>query len=188
MGQHTFDVQRAAILNDPSRYRFISREELLSTLDFIPSKNTTVTIADIGSGTGFFTDTVALYADQVFAIDVQSEMHEQYRTRGCPQNVSFITAEAGQLPLDDAALDCCFSTMTYHEFGRYRSIEELARVVRTGGRVVTFDWAQSGMGEAGPPCTERYGLSHVIERFSEAGLKTIRAETRTETFVHVAKK
>lgn len=56
MGFHMFDTDQADQLEDAgSRYRYLSREELLDALDLSP----TDTVADIGSGTGFYIDDVA---------------------------------------------------------------------------------------------------------------------------------
>ena len=149
MGFHTFDVGRAAQLEDASRYRFCSREELLTLL----SPSPTDVVADLGSGTGFYTDDVAPYVATCYAVDVQSAMHDQYREKEVPETVEFVTAEVADLPFADDALDTAFSTMTYHEFASDASLAELARVVRPGGHVVTVDWSARGDGADGetPP-------------------------------------
>ncbi|WP_049987432.1 class I SAM-dependent methyltransferase [Halobellus rufus] len=181
MGFHTFDVERAEALEDAGRYRFCSREELLGAID--PSADDVV--ADVGSGTGFYTDEVAPFVERMYAVDVQPEMHEHYREKGAPENVEFVTAGATSLPLSDDELDAAFSTMTYHEFADDAALEELARVVRPGGRVVTLDWSRSGTGDDGPPMDERFALGDAVDAFESAGFTTVRGETRKETFVHV---
>lgn len=56
MGHHTFDADGADKLERPERrYRFFSFEELLWALALSPED----TVADLGSGTGFFTDDIA---------------------------------------------------------------------------------------------------------------------------------
>jgi ubiquinone/menaquinone biosynthesis C-methylase UbiE len=182
MGFHTFDVDRADALEDASRYRYCSREELLALL--APSENAIV--ADLGSGTGFYTDDVAPHVGTCYAVDVQSAMHDRYREKGLPASVETVTAEVGDLPFADDALDAAFSTMTYHEFATPDSLAELARVVRAGGRVVTVDWTADGDGEGGPPREERYALQDAVAGFAEAGFRIARAESRRETFVCVA--
>lgn len=68
MGHHTFDAARADKLEQPERrYRFLSAEELLWALALSPAH----TVADLGSGTGFYTDDVAPHAADVYAVDVQ---------------------------------------------------------------------------------------------------------------------
>ncbi|SEO82304.1 Methyltransferase domain-containing protein [Halogranum amylolyticum] len=184
MGFHTFDVDRAADLEDPSRYRFCSREELLSLL----ALDSSTVVADLGSGTGFYTDDVAPYVDTCYAVDVQSEMHDLYREKGLPENVETVTANVDDLPLDDGALDAAFSTMTYHEYASDESLAELHRVLRPGGRLVTVDWSADGEGEDGPPRAERFSLGDAVSTLGDAGFTVTHAETRRETFVCVARR
>ncbi|KAB1188432.1 MULTISPECIES: class I SAM-dependent methyltransferase [Haloferax] len=184
MGFHTFDVDAAAKLDDPARYRFVSREELLTYL----SPGEFDVVADLGSGTGFYTDDVAPYVDHLYAVDVQEAMHDFYRENGAPSNVEFVTADVASLPFDEDHLDAAFSTMTYHEFATDESMAELARVVRPGGTVVVVDWSTTGEGEAGPPTDERFGLADAIDAFESVGFTVTHGETRHETFVCVARR
>ncbi len=108
MGFHTFDADKAEKLEDLSRYQYLSVDELLAT--FEPRLDDTV--ADIGSGTGFYTDEIAPHVEKVYAVDVQPAMHETYQEKGVPENVEFVTAEAADMPFDDDALDAVVSTMT----------------------------------------------------------------------------
>ncbi|WP_318570026.1 class I SAM-dependent methyltransferase [Salinigranum marinum] len=184
MGFHTFDVDRADALEDPGRYRFCSREELLSLVDPAP----TDVVADLGSGTGFYTDELAPFVETLYAVDVQTAMHDIYREQGLPEPVDLVTAEVADLPFADDTLDAAFSTMTYHEFATDESLAELARVVRPGGRVVTVDWSAEGDGVDGPPTDERYALGHAVSAFADAGFVTTHAVDRRETFVCVVRR
>ncbi|MFC7059619.1 class I SAM-dependent methyltransferase [Halovenus salina] len=179
MGFHTFDAEKAGNLEDEERYRWCSREELLTMI--APHKRATV--ADLGSGTGFYTDVVAPHTETVYAVDVQAEMHEYYEEKGRPENVRPLNASVADLPLDDNALDAAFSTMTYHEFSGSDSMTELARVIRPGGRLVTVDWSANGSGSAGPPLEERHNLGHAVSALTAAGFTVDHAVSRTETFV-----
>lgn len=181
MAKHTFPVDRADALEDQTRYVHCSREELLDAL----AVGREATVLDLGSGTGFYTDDVAPSAGQVVGVDVQQAMHERYRRKGVPTNVSLLTAPVHSLPLAEGAVDAAFSTMTYHEFATPAAAAELARVCRSGARVVSVDWTSEGAGGSGPPTDERYNLTHAVETFESAGFRTVRAATRRETFVHV---
>ena len=181
MGFHTFDSERAPKLEDDARYRYLSREELLSILE--PDD---AVVADLGSGTGFYTDDVAPYAETLYAVDVQAEMHEFYREKGLPENVVLVTADVADLPFDDAHLDAAYSTMTFHEFTSDEALSELARVVKPDGRLVVVDWSAEGEGETGPPREERYDADAASELLRDHGFSIERAESRRETFVVVA--
>jgi ubiquinone/menaquinone biosynthesis C-methylase UbiE len=182
MGFHTFPIDRADALEDPSRYRYCSREELVAALALDGSE----AVADLGSGTGFYTDDVAPFADRMYAVDVQAEMHDIYREKGMPENVEPVTTPIDDLPLDDGALDAAFSTMTYHEFAGEGALEELHRVLVPGGRLVTVDWTAAGEGESGPPREERYDLADAVSHHEAAGFVVEPAVERPETMLVVA--
>lgn len=184
MGFHTFPSDRADALEDPARYRFCSREELLEMLDLEPD----AVVADLGSGTGFYTEDVAPFAGTVYSVDVQSEMHEYHREKGVAENVELVAADVASLPLDDDDLDAAYSTMTHHEYASDETIAELARVIRPGGRVVTVDWSATGMGEDGPDLDERYGPDEVRQQFETAGFSVERVHDRPETLAVVARR
>lgn len=183
MGYHTFPAAQAEGLDDPARFRFCSREELVALVD--PSPNAVV--ADVGSGTGFFTDEVAPFVDRLYAVDLQSAMHDHYRERGVPENVDLVTAGAEDLPVPDGALDAAYSTMTYHEYADEATLTELRRVLRSGGVHVVVDWTGDGAGEHGPPTDQRFSLADAVAHHREAGFTVETARTRPETFVLAAR-
>jgi ubiquinone/menaquinone biosynthesis C-methylase UbiE len=184
MGYHTFDVERADALEDPSRFAYCSVEELVALVD--PSADATV--ADVGSGTGFYTDELAPFVDRVYAVDVQTEMHDIYREKGVPANVDLVTAEAADLPLDDGELDGVFSTFTFHEFADEAALAELRRVLAPGGRVGVADWSGDGAGNAGPPRAERFAASEAESMFEAAGFAVDAVSERRETFTLAARR
>lgn len=184
MGFHTFDPDQIDRLEDPNRFRFCSREELLQWLPTGRAAN----VLDVGSGSGFYTDEIAPSVGHLVALDVQPEMHYHYRDRGIPDNIAPVTAEAGELPFEDEAFDGAFSTMTFHESATEHSVKELHRVLEPGGRVVIVDWSAEGNGEAGPPRSERYDLDRARVFLSDAGFSMLEGSERSETFAIVAEK
>ncbi len=179
---HTFDPASADKLEDVGRYRFCSRDELVAMLDSGPD----ATVADLGSGTGFYTTDVAPFVETLYAVDVQPEMHEKFEAKGVPANVELVTSEVADLPFDDATMDAAFSTMTFHEFVGTGALAELARVIVPGGRLVTIDWSARGAGEAGPPIGERHDLESATEFVASAGFAVEQGAERPETFLLVA--
>jgi SAM-dependent methyltransferase len=178
MGFHTFDPDRADQLEDPSRYQYVSVDELLALFDPGPED----VVADLGSGTGFYTDHVASVAGEVYAVDVQAEMHDIYCEKGLPDNVTPVTAAVDALPFEEP-LDAVVSTMTFHEFATPAALDAIVDALGPGGRVGFADWTRAGAGEAGPPLSERYGATEAAEMCTAAGIDVHRAEDRRETFV-----
>lgn len=183
MGFHTFPLDRADALEDPFRYRFCSREEVLELLDPDPD----AAVADLGSGTGFYTRDVAPFVDTLYAIDVQPEMHEYHREVGQNENVEFVTAAVDSLPFETSELDGAFSIMTHHEYATTSSLAELHRVIASGGELVTVDWSRTGTGEEGPPVAERFGPETAVEQFETAGFSVEAVRERPETFAILAR-
>lgn len=179
---HTFDPANADKLEDVGRYRFCSRDELVATLDAGPEDS----VADLGSGTGFYTRDVAPFVGTLYAVDVQPEMHATFEATGVPGNVELVTTDVADLPFHDRALDAAFSTMTYHEFAGTGALAELARALTPGGRLVTVDWSARGAGEAGPPIGERHDLESATQFVESAGFVVDRGAERPETFLLVA--
>ncbi|MFB6080611.1 MAG: class I SAM-dependent methyltransferase [Haloferacaceae archaeon] len=184
MGFHTFDPERAGVLEDEGRYRHCSMAELHALI----APHEEMVLADLGSGTGFYTDDLAPRVARCYAVDVQAEMHDRYREKGVPETVELVTAAVADLPLADGSLDCAFSTMTYHEFADDDAFEELARTLRSGGRLVTVDWSAEGEGAEGPPRAERYDLGDAVGHHLDHGFAVERAESRPETFVCVGRR
>jgi ubiquinone/menaquinone biosynthesis C-methylase UbiE len=186
MGFHTYDVDGADNLEDVSRFRYCSREELLGGLG-LGGDHASATVADLGSGTGFYTDEVAPYAATCYGVDVQAEMHEVYREKGVPENVELVTAEVADLPFADDHLDGAFSTMTYHEYATDDALAELARVLAPGAPLVTVDWSATGEGESGPPTDERFDVPRARDHHESAEFDVEHAVERAETFAMVGR-
>jgi len=183
MGYHTFDADRADRLEDATqRYRHLSAEELCWAL----SPDSDETVADLGSGTGFYTDDVAPTVGRVYAVDIQERMHEYYREKGVPDNVTLVTSGVGDLPFDTGSLDAVFSTMTYHEFAGEAALQEVARVLGPGGRFVVADWAATGNGSHGPPLDQRFGATEATAALRETGFGIEFEAVRPETYLLIA--
>lgn len=183
MGEHTFDASRAGKLEDESRYAYLSVDELLGALDPGPED----TVVDLGSGTGFYTRSIATMVGRVLAVDRQPAMHAAFGDVGVPTNVDRLTAAVGALPIATGVLQGAVSTMTYHEFAGAGVEEELRRVLEPGSRVVIADWSAAGDGERGPPISERFDAEAVADTLESAGFGIDRARDRRETLFVLAR-
>lgn len=180
--EHRAILDRLDGLEDPSRYRWLSGEELRHYLDPSPSW----TVADLGSGTGFYTAEVAPVVRRAYAVDILAEMHERHRVRGLPENVEPVRTAFGDLPFDDGGLDGAIAVMTFHH-ELDASLGEVARVLRPGGRFVVVDWSATGAGGRESPVDEEYfDLATCQSLLLEAGFRIRLARERRETFVVVA--
>ncbi|WP_181687182.1 class I SAM-dependent methyltransferase [Halorhabdus salina] len=183
MGHHTFDPAGARRLEDDTRYAYLSVDELLALFEPDPAD----VVADFGSGTGFYTRSIAPHVARIVAADLQPAMHAAFAEFGIPENVDRVTATAGQIPIRTDQLDAVYSTMTYHEFAGEAALAELARVLAPGGRLAIADWSAEGAGQRGPPVEERFDAETVVEQLSEAGFTINRTADRRETLVVAAR-
>ena len=187
MGFHTFDPSMADRLEDESRFRFCSREELLGalgdgTVDGDPGGEPSGHLVDLGSGTGFYTRELAPFVGRVSAIDIQAAMHELFGEHGVPDNVNRIECSTDDLPLADASATAAVSTMTAHELPLTTTLVEPRRVLVDRAPVVVVDWSRQGRGEAGPPLAERHDAATVADKVVDAGFTVEEATERSETF------
>lgn len=107
------------------------------------------TVADIGSGTGYFTWRLAEQVGpegKVYAVDVQQSMLD--RTKAAVDqhklaNVEYILATEGSARLPERSVDLVFIAYAYHEFGDPAAMmTSIRRALRPGGRVVVIEYAK----------------------------------------------
>lgn len=174
---HTFDPESAQSLDDVDRFRYLSRDELVAALEVDPSD----TVADIGSGTGFYTREVAPFVDHLYAVDLQDEMHAHFRDGEVPSNVELVLSPAKSLPFRDESLDALFSTMTFHEVSE-KAPREFHRVLKSAGKLVVGDWSARGAGNRGPPTSERMDAAKASNVLEAVGFTVQTSNERPETF------
>jgi SAM-dependent methyltransferase len=94
-------------------------------------------VADLGAGTGLFTDRLVEAGHEVVAVDISAGMLDQLRARLPQVRVEVGGAEA--LPLADASVDAVVAGQAAHWFEIEPAAAELRRVLRPGG-VVGLVW------------------------------------------------
>lgn len=175
---HTFDPGSAASLEDLDRFRYLSRDELVAAIDV----ETDSTVADIGSGTGFYTREIAPFVGKLYAVDLQDEMHDKFVEEQIPSNVELVLSPAASLPFETGTIDAIYSTMTFHEVSN-AAPAEFDRVLGPGGRLVIADWSSGGAGERGPPLGERTNADGAAKALEAVGFSVESTSERPETFM-----
>ena len=103
-------------------------------------------VLDVGCGTGAFEKRLveAGVAGDIVGIDLSPNMLRQARAKLADvPTVTFQQADVHALPFDDAGFDIVVSASTFHYFDDPdQALNEIARVLRPGGRFVVLDWCQ----------------------------------------------
>ncbi len=100
-----------------------------------------LTVGDLGCGTGQLTETIAPYVRRVIAVDSSKDMLDAARQRVAQaRNVDLRQGDLENLPLDASELDAAMLSLVLHYSpSPARALAEVHRVVRKGGRVLTVD-------------------------------------------------
>jgi ArsR family transcriptional regulator len=109
-------------------------------------------IADIGAGEGAFALLLAERAIKVIAVDTSAKMIEVGRElaqRHGVKNVEYRLGDMEELPIEDAIVDLVFfSQSLHHALHPERALQEAARILKAGGRIVILDLLKHRFEEA----------------------------------------
>ena len=138
-------------------------------------------VLDVGSGDGAAAAAIAPYCRSLTCIDLNARLLDAARDRLARyDHVEVRVADAQDLPFTAESFDTIlvFHTLTYTEQPR-RALEECARVLRPGGKLVLLCLDEHRHSELTAPYGERHpGLSPaaVSQLLEQAGLRVLRAE------------
>jgi SAM-dependent methyltransferase len=111
-------------------------ERWLDVISQSVPKDAVSDIADIGCGTGRYSEALGLrFNAQVVGVDPSENMLAEARKK-TPRRVRHERAPAESLPLPDASVDMAFMSMVFHHFSDSdQAVNECRRVLRPGGVV-----------------------------------------------------
>ena len=116
-------------------------------------------VADLGCGEGYLTLEASRWASRVLAVDRSTDGAASARRRspraGGSANVTWKRGELEQLPIADASVDVALlSQALHHASDPQRALDEAARIVVPGGRVLVLDlrehderWVRERLGD-----------------------------------------
>lgn len=154
----------AKVLEDPSRDEWQKPHDVVMALDL----KSTDTIADIGSGTGYFARRFAMHAGKVYAVDIDEKLLEIARGAGLP-NLETVLAAPDDPHLPSGKIDTIFfCDVLHHIDNRPAYYAKLAMALKTGGRVVVIDFYKKDL-PVGPPPAMKLSAEEIILEFRNAG-------------------
>ncbi|MGB7264041.1 MAG: metalloregulator ArsR/SmtB family transcription factor [Terracidiphilus sp.] len=109
-------------------------------------------VADLGAGEGAFALLLAERAKKVIAIDSSAKMIEVGRelaTRNGVKNIDYRLGDMEEIPIANAEVDLVFfSQSLHHALHPERALQQAARILVPGGRIVVLDLLKHRFEEA----------------------------------------
>ncbi len=95
-----------------------------------------LTVLDLGSGTGFFTDLLASSYQQVIGLDISTKML-RFAQGNRNKKIAWLEADAHKIPLQDASIDLIYSNLVIQWCEPLEvAIDEMLRVLKPGGLII----------------------------------------------------
>lgn len=121
------------------KYRPGYPEALLHALEREAGLGAEAVVADVGSGTGISSELLLRSGCTVHAVEPNEAMRRAAEEiLGGNDRFRSVAGTAEETTLPDASVDLATAGQAFHWFDRVRFREELARILRPGGRVALF--------------------------------------------------
>jgi len=136
MNQHSSEQRFSNRVENYVRYRPSYPHELIVLLEQEAKLSTDSTIADIGSGTGIFSELLLKAGYQVDGVEPNQPMREaaERLLAGYPRFHS-VDGSAQATTLADHSIDLIVSAQAYHWFDTAEARAEFRRILKPGGKI-----------------------------------------------------
>jgi predicted methyltransferase len=168
--QHSFGGAEhwAKVFDDPERDAWQKPHEVIQALALKPD----AVIADIGSGTGYFSVRFANMTPKgrVYGVDTEPDMVKYLADRAKREGLKNVTAVAGAPndPRLPEKADLIILVDVYHHVGdRERYFRQLQKSLKPGGRIAVIDFRMDS--PVGPPQSARIAPERVKDELKRAG-------------------
>jgi len=122
-----------------------------------------LTVLDLGSGTGFFTDVLASKYSNVVGLDFSKKML-QYAQGRRNKKIIWLEADAHKIPLQDESMDFIYSNLVIQWFEPLDvAIKEMLRVLKPGGLIIFSTLLDGTLHELRSSWKEVDNDQHVID-------------------------
>jgi len=164
-----FNPARAALLDDPRRFDYLSVAQVLAMLEAPPGS----VVVDFGTGTGTFAIEIAKRRGdlQIVALDEQPGMLELLRAKpevkGLQNLVAILTDEIDRFAL---AADRILALNVLHELGD-DALRQIKNLLKPSGTVLCIDWDSSIERPVGPPRDHTYNSAEARARLEAFGFQ-----------------
>lgn len=158
----------ARVFDDPARDAWQKPHEVIQALALAPNS----VVADIGSGTGYFSVRLAHFVPQgrVYGVDIEPDMVKYLAERAKREGLANITSVLGKPddPRLPSPVDLVLLVDVYHHIDdRGRYFRKLRSSLKPGGRVAIIDFNERS--RSGPPKSQRIAPDRVKADLGAAG-------------------
>jgi cyclopropane fatty-acyl-phospholipid synthase-like methyltransferase len=173
MHQRFDDAERwAKVFDDPARDAWQKPDDVIRALRLPPDAS----VADLGSGTGYFAVRLAraLPQGRVYGADLEPDMVRHLNARAAREKLGNLSSHvaAANDPKIPARVDLVLVVDTYHHIGqRQRYFSELRKSLRPQGRVAIVDFRLDS--PVGPPARHRVAPEEVGKEMALAGYRLV---------------
>jgi len=176
--QHSFGGAEdwAKYFDDPKRDEWQKPHEVMQALALAPN----AIVADIGSGTGYFSVRFAHFVNKgrVYGVDTEPDMVKYLADRAKREGLTNVVAVAGRPdnPRLPVKVDLILMVEVFHHIGsREVYFRKLRDSLKLNGRIAIIDFNEKS--PIGPPAAERIAPSRVKTELSQAGYTLITEHT-----------
>ena len=170
--QHSFSgAERwAHVFDDPARDTWQKPHEVIHALGLEPD----AVVADLGSGTGYFSMRLAnmMTRGRVYGVDVEPDMVKYLAERAKREqrdNVLAITGTPDDPRLPEKVNLVLLVDVYHHIDDRERYFRNLRASLKPGGRIAVIDFRMDS--PEGPPKAARIAPQRVLEELTAAGYR-----------------
>jgi len=158
----------ARVFDDPARDEWQKPHEVIQSLALAPDS----VVADIGSGTGYFSVRLAHFVPKgrVYGVDIEKDMVKYLAERAKREGLANVTSVLGKPdnPRLPAPVDLVLLVDVYHHIDdRDQYFRKLRRFLKPGGRVAVIDF--NARSQSGPPKSQRIAPDRVKAELGAAG-------------------
>ncbi len=141
-------------------------------MHWLPNRND-ITVLDLGSGTGFFTNILTGSYNKVIGLDISKKMlHFAKDNRN--ENIYWVEGDAHKIPLKDESIDFVYSNLVMQWFNPVNiAIEEIIRVLKPGGVLIFTTLLDGTLSELKYSWEKTDDDQHVIDFLTEETLNQL---------------
>ncbi|GAA6204297.1 MULTISPECIES: malonyl-ACP O-methyltransferase BioC [Thalassotalea] len=141
-------------------------------MPWLPNRND-LTVVDLGSGTGFFTDILASRYHQVIGLDISTKMLE-FAKHNRNESIVWLEADAYQLPFANGSIDLIYSNLMIQWCEALPVLKaEIIRVLKPGGLFIFSTLVDGTLFELKSSWAQVDDDKHVIDFKTEQDLSAI---------------